>query len=190
MELLFGRFMTVSTCEISGWKLAGKVNSLSSRPTMSSDRFSFDDVDNIYSGRIATCSSMVKRPHLRLNAQVEPQTVRLLEAKTLINMCRMARTHNVLQKSLTSSVSLSEMVAPCRSIGVEIQAIANLEAANVLWEQGETTPAIGMLQSMLDISGKDPKYLRQTIPITRPELLSKTVSRFNTTLYRSISNCT
>ncbi|KAK6533509.1 Serine/threonine-protein kinase tel1 [Orbilia ellipsospora] len=137
---------------------------------------SFNDVDDIYSARMATCRSMVKRPHLRAHARVEIQSVRLLEAKTLIKMCQISRNHNVLQKSLTTSVSLSEMIGPCREIGVEIEAAAVLEAANVLWDQGETLPAIGMLQPLLDLSEGNGSYLKQAIPIGRPELLAKTAT--------------
>ncbi|EPS44547.1 hypothetical protein H072_1478 [Dactylellina haptotyla CBS 200.50] len=137
---------------------------------------SFNDVDDIYSARMATCRSMVKRPHLRANARVEIQSVRLLEAKTLIKMCQISRNHNILQKSLTTSVSLSEMIAPCRDIGLEIEAAATLEAATVLWDQGETLPAIGMLQPLLEMSEQDNGYLKQAIPIGRPELLAKTAT--------------
>ncbi|KAF3908596.1 hypothetical protein ABW21_db0209793 [Orbilia brochopaga] len=137
---------------------------------------SFHDVDDIYSARMATCSSLVKRPHLRANAGIEIQTARLLEAKTLIKMCQISRSHNVPQKSLTTSVSLSEMVGPCRDIGVEIEAAAIIEAANVLWDQGETLPAIGMLQPLLENSERDGNYLKQAIQVGRPELLAKTAA--------------
>ncbi|KAK6351146.1 Serine/threonine-protein kinase tel1 [Orbilia javanica] len=137
---------------------------------------SFHDVDDIYSARMAICRSMVKRAHLRANAQVEIKSARLLEAKTLIKMCQISRSHSILQKSLTTSVSLSEMIGPCRDIGVEIEAAATLEAASVLWDQGETLPAIGMLQPLLEMSNQDSKYLDQDIPIRRPELLAKTAT--------------
>ncbi|KAK6521124.1 Serine/threonine-protein kinase tel1 [Arthrobotrys conoides] len=137
---------------------------------------SFHDVDDIYSARMAICRSMVKRAHLRANARVEIQSARLLEAKTLIKMCQISRSHSILQKSLTTSVSLSEMIGPCRDIGVEIEAAATLEAASVLWDQGETLPAIGMLQPLLEMSSQDSNYLKQAIPIGRPELLAKTAT--------------
>ncbi|KAK6503054.1 Serine/threonine-protein kinase tel1 [Arthrobotrys musiformis] len=137
---------------------------------------SFHDVDDIYSARMAICRSMVKRAHLRANARVEIQSARLLEAKTLIKMCQISRSHSILQKSLTTSVSLSEMIGPCRDIGVEIEAAATLEAASVLWDQGETLPAIGMLQPLLEMSSHDSNYLKQSIPIGRPELLAKTAT--------------
>ncbi|KAK6536529.1 Serine/threonine-protein kinase tel1 [Arthrobotrys megalospora] len=137
---------------------------------------SFHDVDDIYSARMAICRSMVKRAHLRANARVEIQSARLLEAKTLIKMCQISRSHSILQKSLTTSVSLSEMIGPCRDIGVEIEAAATLEAASVLWDQGETLPAIGMLQPLLEMSRQDSNYLKQAIPIGRPELLAKTAT--------------
>ncbi|KAK6361624.1 Serine/threonine-protein kinase tel1 [Orbilia blumenaviensis] len=137
---------------------------------------SFNDVDDIYSARMAICRSMVKRAHLRANARVEIQSARLLEAKTLIKMCQISRSHSILQKSLTTSVSLSEMIGPCRDIGVEIEAAATLEAASVLWDQGETLPAIGMLQPLLEMSRQDNNYLKQAIPISRPELLAKTAT--------------
>ncbi|EWC48158.1 hypothetical protein DRE_02262 [Drechslerella stenobrocha 248] len=137
---------------------------------------SFHDVDDIYSARMAICSSMVKRPHLRSNAGIEIQSARLLEARTLIKMCQISRSHSVLQKSLTSTVSLTEMIGPCRDIGVEIEAAAILESASVLWDQGETLPAIGMLQPLLEISERDSSYLKQAIPVGRPELLAKTAT--------------
>ncbi|RVD89026.1 uncharacterized protein DFL_000050 [Arthrobotrys flagrans] len=132
-----------------------------------------DDVDNIYAARMATCRSLSKRAPLRANSKVEIESARLLEANNLIRMCRMTRSHKMLQKSLVASVSLFEMIDSGRITDVEIEAAAKLENASVLWDMGKSAPAVRMLQPLPGMLEQAGNRSEQAISIKVPELLVK-----------------
>jgi ataxia telangiectasia mutated family protein len=64
---------------------------------------------------------------------------------------------------------LTSLIEPCKVLGLNIEAAANLEAANALWEQGEMASSIGMLRALEKNSG----LKKQTIPIGKSDLLAK-----------------
>lgn len=124
--------------------------------------------------RQATFSSLAKRKHLRQAAQINTKTARFLEAKALVGSCKMARSHKVLQHSLSAATQLSKAVGSCKQVGLDINAIATLQAANVLWDQGQGISPIRMLQALQMNSAVD----QQSIPVGRAKLLAKLVRAF------------
>ncbi|KAI5811100.1 hypothetical protein DFH27DRAFT_8872 [Peziza echinospora] len=133
----------------------------------------FSDVEEILSIRQSTFGSITKRLHLQNKTQLPLKAARLYEASSLISICELSRSHKVLQHSLSAASQLHELVEPCQQIGLDISAAATLQAASVLWEQGETTASIRMLQD-LDKTGN--LINRQEITPERAQLLSTTAT--------------
>ena len=96
---------------------------------------------------------------------------RTIEVHALLDSSRISRKHGALQSSLTAATYLTQLVAPCDRVGINITAITQTELANVLWDQGEMTASIRVLQEMnssLDLRN-------QSVRIGKPELLAKLV---------------
>ncbi|RYP67295.1 hypothetical protein DL771_007313 [Monosporascus sp. 5C6A] len=58
---------------------------------------------------------------------------------------------------------------PCADLGLHLDAAVKIEAANSLWDHGEMMPSIHMLQAL----DGDPNLKKQSIPVSRPDLLAK-----------------
>ena len=69
-------------------------------------------------------------------------------------------------------MSLSKLAEPCAALGMNIDAAAKFDLANVLWDQGEMTASIRMLQQL---KGQSDLH-KQSIPLSRAELLVTLVS--------------
>lgn len=82
---------------------------------------------------------------------------------------KLNRSHHALQESLSLATSLMDLVGPCRSLGLNLEVAVHVEAANALWDQGEMTSSIGMLQAL----DRGPSLKKQTIPVGYSDLLSK-----------------
>lgn len=76
------------------------------------------------------------------------------------------------QASLKSAISLSRLAEPCAQLGMNIDGATKFDLANVLWDQGEMTASIRMLQ-LLKGQGD---LQKQAIPLSRSELLVTLVS--------------
>ncbi|KAI9829544.1 MAG: Serine/threonine-protein kinase tel1 [Phylliscum demangeonii] len=127
-----------------------------------------DDVDGILSARELVLGALVKRRSLRQLIQVDLPELRVLEATAVLASSRMSRSHGALQASLKAALHLSRLVAGCQESGMNIAAVARLEGANVLWDQGEMAASIGMLQTLK--SERD--LSKQAIRIGTAELLA------------------
>jgi serine-protein kinase ATM len=79
------------------------------------------------------------------------------------------RFHKATQESLNISTSLTDLIAPCESLGVIADASIKIEAANSLWDHGEMISSIRMLQGI----DKDSSLKKQSVPVSRSDLLSK-----------------
>jgi len=82
---------------------------------------------------------------------------------------QLSRSHNALQESLSLATSLMDLIIPCQAIGLNLEAVIHLEAANALWDQGEMASSIGMLQAL----DKNTSLKKQTVSVGRSNLLSK-----------------
>src|SRR5277367_1250698 len=114
-------------------------------------------------------SCLSQQPRLRRILSINSSDSRLVEVQTTLLSSSLSRAHGQLQESLTSATYLTSLIEPCQALGLNIEAAAQLEAANALWEQGEMTSSIGMLQAL----EKNSILKKQTIPIGRPDLLAK-----------------
>ena len=94
-----------------------------------------------------------------------------IEGEALLRSMRTSRLHAALQPALTTGNYLSGLVEAYESAGVPIQAAVQFECANVLWDQGEATSSIRMLQ---DLRGKL-KTFNSEFYVGKAELLAKLV---------------
>jgi ataxia telangiectasia mutated family protein len=76
--------------------------------------------------------------------------VRNVEVQALISSCTISRQRSALQESLATATYLSDLVPACKEIGLDIEAAAQSEVADVLWDQGEHSTSIRMLQQLAE----------------------------------------
>ncbi|RYP47410.1 hypothetical protein DL768_006525 [Monosporascus sp. mg162] len=77
------------------------------------------------------------------------------------------RTSSRVNHSETRLLEVQSM--PCADLGLHLDAAVKIEAANSLWDHGEMMSSIHMLQA---VDG-DPNLKKQSIPVSRPDLLAK-----------------
>ncbi|CAG8973183.1 hypothetical protein HYALB_00008775 [Hymenoscyphus albidus] len=129
----------------------------------------FDDVSQILSCRGTTLSTLSQQPRLRSLTGTELVDTRLVEVQASLLSSSLNRAHDALQESLSLATSMTDLIEPCQQLSLNLEASIQLEAASSLWDHGETTSSIGMLQAL-----DDPTLLKkQTIAIGRSVLLSK-----------------
>ncbi|EPS32452.1 hypothetical protein PDE_07412 [Penicillium oxalicum 114-2] len=128
---------------------------------------SYTEAGEILSWHEALCSSIRKNALLTSKSKLQPAESHLLEAKVFRRSLEISRSHGISQASLKSAITLSKLAKPCADLGVNIEAAAEFDLANVLWDQGEMTASIRMLQQL---KGKNDLH-KQAIPLSRAELL-------------------
>lgn len=79
-------------------------------------------------------------------------------------------------------MSLAKLVGPCTSLGLKIDAAANFDLANVLWDLGEMATSTRLLQEISQLNDLN----RQSLPVSRAEVLATLVSNQRTT--RTLGN--
>jgi ataxia telangiectasia mutated family protein len=99
-------------------------------------------------------------------------TIRNLEAEALVSSSMMSRRHGALQESLASVTYLSDMVPDCKAVGLDIEATAQHEVANVLWDQGEAEISIRMRQHLIEHADFDSQNLDLSLPVLLARLVS------------------
>ncbi|KAF7935754.1 hypothetical protein EAE99_002734 [Botrytis elliptica] len=129
----------------------------------------FDDISQLISCRGTTLSTLSQQPRLRDILNLSSKDTRLVEVHVALMASSLNRDHGALQESLSLTTSLIDLIKPCQSLGLNIEAAVHMETANALWEQGEMTSSIGILRALDNAS-----FLKsQTISVGRPDLLSK-----------------
>ena len=106
---------------------------------------------------------------LRGKANLSPADARQVEVRTMLMASDVFRFHKATQECLNLSTSLTDMIEPCESLGLVVDAAIKMEAANSLWDHGEMTSSIGLLQRI----DQDSSLKKQTVPVSRSNLLSK-----------------
>lgn len=101
-------------------------------------------------------------------------TVRNMEVEALVSSSTICRKHGALQESLASVTYLSDIVPDCKTVGLDIEAIAQHEVANVLWEQGETEISIRMRQHLIDHADFDSQNTDLSLPVLLARLVCTT----------------
>ncbi|KAK6207521.1 phosphatidylinositol 3 (ataxia telangiectasia mutated) [Colletotrichum tabaci] len=128
----------------------------------------YEDVSHMLSCRETTLSLMSQQPKLRSQA-LSMADARQVEIRCMMMSSGIYRFHQATQESLNISTSLTDLVGPCESLGIKVDAAIKIEAANSLWDHGEMISSIRMLQSI----DSDSSLKKQTIPVSRSNLLSK-----------------
>lgn len=123
-------------------------------------------------------SSIKKCDVLKSKSQISLAETRLLEAKVFRRSLEITRSHAIPQASLKAAMTLSKLAEPCAALGFSIDGVTNFDLANVLWDQGEMTASIRMLQQL---KGQGDLH-KQAIPLSRPELLVTLVGAFTNIL--------
>ncbi|PYI08977.1 ataxia telangiectasia mutated [Aspergillus sclerotiicarbonarius CBS 121057] len=128
---------------------------------------SVNDVGEILTCHEALFSSIKSKDFLKTSINLSDRDAQLLEVKVIRQSLEIARNHGISQASLKSAVCLSKLAQNCESLGINIEGAAKFDLANVLWDQGEMTASIQMLQQLRDRNDLH----KQAIPISRAELL-------------------
>ncbi|GKT73500.1 phosphatidylinositol 3 [Colletotrichum tofieldiae] len=128
----------------------------------------YEDVSHLLSCRETTLSLMSQQAKLRSQA-LSTAEARQVEIRCMLMSSGIYRFHQATQESLNLSTSLTDLVDPCEDLGIKVDAAIKIEAANSLWDHGEMISSIRMLQSI----DNDSSLKKQTIPVSRSDLLSK-----------------
>ena len=72
----------------------------------------------------------------------------------------------------------------CKSVGLDIEATAQHEVANVLWEQGETEISIRMRQHLIDHADFDSQSGDLSLPVLLARLVSYVTLRLDQLLIK------
>ena len=91
----------------------------------------------------------------------------------------MHRNHGALQNALSSTTYLTRISDSCRSVGLNVDATALFESAQVLWDQGEMTASIRMLKDMRTMQ----KSSEEISQVSKASLLARLVSPDFLSLY-------
>ena len=132
---------------------------------------SFQHIDSITSCRETLLSSLSKNKRLQEFLKTSQRESRALEINALLASSKMNRHHGALQNSLATATYLNQLIVPCGEVGLNITAAVQFESANVLWDQGELTASIRMLQDLRNKFNAD----SQLVHVGKPELLARLV---------------
>lgn len=135
---------------------------------------SFRNIKEILSGHESIFSLMNRKDHLKDMTKLSSRSAQLLEVESIRESLKIYRQHEVHQGSLKSAMSLSKLIQPCSELGVTIDAAATYDLANVLWDQGEMTTSIKMLQQL----SEQGDLSKQSVPVSRAEVLASLVSEY------------
>ena len=111
--------------------------------------------------------------------KISQHDAKLLESQVLLASSRISRKQAALQNALTAVTYLTEREQSCLDNGVDISSAVQFESAQVLWEQGEMSTSIRMLQELQ--SSINPKA--QSIHVGKAELLVRLVFTISTTYF-------
>lgn len=126
----------------------------------------YGDVSQILSCRETTLSTWSQYHKLRAT-RLTPADARLVQIRGLLLSSDIFRFHRAHQETLNLSTTLTDLIEPSEAMGLRVDAAIRMEAANSLWDQGEMISSIRMLQNI------DKDLKKQTVPVSRTELLSK-----------------
>ncbi|KAI0841594.1 hypothetical protein F5Y06DRAFT_293294 [Hypoxylon sp. FL0890] len=130
----------------------------------------YEDVSQILSCRETTLSMLAQTSQRRGMTRINPPEATLAQIKSMLLSSTVYRYHRATQECLNIATALTDLVLPSADLGLHLDSIAKFEAAESLWDHGDMTSSIHMLQSI----DEDPSLRKQTIPISRPDLLAKT----------------
>ncbi|KAM0254845.1 hypothetical protein ACHAQJ_006386 [Trichoderma viride] len=129
----------------------------------------YDDVSQILSCRGTTMSMFSQHASILGNATLSVAGIRQMEIKSMLLASGIYRYHQATQESLNISTALNDLIKPCEDLGVHVDVAITIEVANSLWDHGEMSSSIKMLQGIDNVTS----LKRQAIPVSRSDLLSK-----------------
>ncbi|KAK0621491.1 hypothetical protein B0T17DRAFT_608684 [Bombardia bombarda] len=128
----------------------------------------YGDVSQILSCR-ETALSMWSQHHRLRPTMLTPADARLVQVRCMLLSSGIFRFHRANQETLNLSTTLTDLIQPCEALGLSVDAAIKIEAANSLWGHGEMISSIRMLQNI----DRDSSLKKQTVPVSRSDLLSK-----------------
>lgn len=120
-------------------------------------------------------SMLSQHSNILHEASLSTAVMRKAEVESLLMSSALYRFHEAKQESLNIATSLSKLIPTCRSLDLHVDASVNVEVANSLWDQGEMSTAIQMLQAI----DRDSVLNKQAIPVTKADLLAKIGDRMS-----------
>lgn len=103
------------------------------------------------------------------SAKVSVANLRQMEVKSMLMSSGIYRYYKATQETINISTTLMGLIPACEEQGLHVDAAIKIEAANSLWDHGEMSTSISMLQGI----DRDSSLKKQTIPVSRSDLLSK-----------------
>jgi serine-protein kinase ATM len=143
-------------------------NSPKATVTADADESRYPDVSQILSCRETTLSMWSQHHKLR-PTRLTPADARLVQIRGMLLSSDIFRFHRANQETLNLSTTMTDLIRSSESLGLSVDAAVKMEAANSLWDHGEMTTSIRMLQNI----DKDSSLKKQTVPVSRSDLLSK-----------------
>ncbi|KAK1457617.1 phosphatidylinositol 3 [Colletotrichum cuscutae] len=128
----------------------------------------YEDVSHLLSCRGTSLSLIRQKPKLRAQA-LSTVEARQIEIRSMLMSSGIYRFHQATQECVNLSTLLVGLIGTCDELGVKVDAAIKIETANSMWDYGEMIPSIRMLQSI----DSDSSLKKQTIPVSRSDLLSK-----------------
>lgn len=98
--------------------------------------------------------------------------LRSMEVEALVSTSIISRRHGALQESLASVTYLSDIVPDCKTLGLDVEASAKYEEANVLWDYGEQEKSIRIRQDLVDFGNFDSQDKKISLPVLMAKLVS------------------
>ncbi|KAI1818747.1 phosphatidylinositol 3 [Poronia punctata] len=135
----------------------------------------YDEVSQILSCRETTMSLLSQFSSRSATTRLNPPEARLSQVKSMLLSSNIHRYHQAFQESLNIATSLTHLVEPSVDLGLSIDSAARLEVADSLWDHGEMMSSIRMLQHI----DEDTDLKKQTIVVSRPDLLAKTAHQIS-----------
>lgn len=129
----------------------------------------YEEVGHILSCRGTTMSMLSQHSGLLNKATLSTAVMRKSEVESLLTAANIYRFHQAAQESLNISTTLSDLIPLCQEVDVHVDAAVNVEVANSLWDHGEMSTAIRMLQTI----DRDSSLNKQAIPVSKADLLAK-----------------
>lgn len=130
-----------------------------------------DDFNFLLSSRETLYSTLGRNRTIQDALHISTRECRQAEVGALVQTASLFRKHGLLQESLAAATHLTEIASECASLGIKVRGAADLEVANVLWEQNETASSVQMLRSIDSM----PDLEQQTLFVGRAGLLAQLV---------------
>ncbi|KAL5377435.1 hypothetical protein DPSP01_009773 [Paraphaeosphaeria sporulosa] len=130
----------------------------------------FEDVRQLLSCRETLLSVMGSNNALLDAIHTRAGTLRSMEVEALVSTSTICRRHGALQESLTSVTYLSDIVEDCKAFGLDVEASAKYEEANVLWDHGEQEKSIRIRQELVDYGNFDSQDKQISLPVLLAKL--------------------